>query len=403
MRIIIRFLRLFLWILYFISKLIPRKRNIWVFGSWNAKSFSDNPKYLYLYVNQFLKNEIRSIWITKNKDIYEKLKQRGFEVYLKSNIKAVFFTMIAKYWFFGHHTTDIMFWTSGGAVKIDLHHGTPIKKILWDNFNNVQNFRASKLREILSRISLVPWRFQSPDYVLITSEKLRNAFKSAFEVEDKSLLFCGNTRNDILFDNINGYDINMDIDIYELLKDKKFNNKSKILFYMPTFREKGRSPIYDFFEFAKTNEFLEENDIYLIIKEHPWARKIDLDKRLLKRVFFLNRYSDHTPFFKITDILITDYSSVFVDFLILDKPLIFLSYDLNSFVNDSRELYFDYKYNTPGYKVFNIQYLPLIINTIIKKGDFLSGLRKRVLNEFYTVEKKDSCKCVVNFIKNLND
>jgi CDP-glycerol glycerophosphotransferase len=67
--------RQFFWILYFISKIFPRDSRIWVFGSWGAKSFSDNPKYLFLYVNQYHRDEIKPIWITKNKKLYEQLRK----------------------------------------------------------------------------------------------------------------------------------------------------------------------------------------------------------------------------------------------------------------------------------------------------------------------------------------
>ncbi len=395
-------LRLFLWSIYFLSKIIPRDERIWIFGSWDAKSFSDNPKYLFLYINQYQKGKIKAVWITKNRKVLEELRAKGFSAYMKKSLKGMYYALRGKYWFYGHFTTDIAFWLSGGAIKIDLHHGTPIKKILWDNFNNIQRFKRNIVVEIISRLK-VPWRFQSPDYVLITSKKLKEPFKSAFRIDEKSFLFCGNPRTDILKTIYNGYEIGVDMKMYKFAEEKKQKENAKIILFMPTFRERGASPIYLLVKEKELLSFLEEKNIFLFIKEHPWEKRIDIKKINTDRIFFIKKFSDHNPFFRITDILITDYSSIFVDFLLTNKPIIFLSHDIRNFVKKSRELYFDFKESTPGYKIQKISDLVPVIKYIIDKGDFLKKQRAKILNEFYSVKDTLSSECVYNFVTKINE
>ncbi len=391
-----------LWLLYFFSKLVPRDKKIWIFGSWDGKSFSDNPKYLYLYINQYQKSKIKAIWITKNRKVLDELRANGFSAYMKKSLKGMYYALRGKYWFYGHFTTDIAFWLSGGAVKFNLHHGTPIKKILWDNFNNIERYRKNKIIEIISRLK-VPWRFQSPDYLLITNRKLKNAFMSAFEVGEKSLVYCGNPRTDIIHSLYNGFEIWLDKETFEFAKREKIEKNSTIILYMPTFREKGISAIVDFFENSDILELVEKKKIVLLVKEHPWGKRIDKRKYESERVRFINKHSDHNPFFRLTDILITDYSSVFIDFLITGKPIVFIAYDVKKFVKESRELYFNYKDSTPGYRIFKMKDLTKVIEHIIEKGDFLESQRKRVLEMFYSVKKKDASECIFKFIMSVNE
>ena len=75
--------------------LIPRNKNIWVFGAWYGEKFSDNSKYLYLYL---LKNhpEIKSIWLTRDRNLKTEIKKTGGYVYYTNSIKAVYYSLLAK-------------------------------------------------------------------------------------------------------------------------------------------------------------------------------------------------------------------------------------------------------------------------------------------------------------------
>ena len=91
---------------------------------------------------------------------------------------------------------------------------------------------------------------------------------------------------------------------------------------------------------------------------------------------------------KLADILVTDYSSIFVDFLLLNRPEIFFPYDYEKYVTKDRELYFDYNEFTPGPKarVFS-EFLGVLGKTLQGEDDFA---QKRITQRDRCFSKIDS-------------
>ena len=79
----------------FLSSIVPKNQKIWVFGAWNGNSFSDNPKYLYLYVNQCCKENVLPIWITKDRTLAENLSTQGINSYYYKSILGIYYQLIA--------------------------------------------------------------------------------------------------------------------------------------------------------------------------------------------------------------------------------------------------------------------------------------------------------------------
>src|SRR5690554_6484305 len=114
-----------------ISLLIPKSKNIWIFGSWFGKSYSDNSRWLFEYLN---KNhpEIRIIWLTNNDDVLSLLKKSDLEVYKIYSIRSIYFSMKARYVCVSQGVlSDTMpFLSMSGSKLIQLWHDTPIKNWL---------------------------------------------------------------------------------------------------------------------------------------------------------------------------------------------------------------------------------------------------------------------------------
>ena len=82
--------------------------------------------------------------------------------------------------------------------------------------------------------------------------------------------------------------------------------------------------------------------------------------------------------------LITDYSSIYIDYLLLDKPLLFYCYDYEHYLENDREMYFDYENVTPGNKAKNFDELFKQICGVIENGDdYGREEREKVKNMFY--------------------
>lgn len=102
------------------SRLIPKKRLIWIFGSWFGQKFSDNPKYLFLYVLSHVE-DIDAFWITKNYKLYLDLKSEYPIIYAYS-IRGYYYQIVARVAFYGCGPDDFIASLLGGSLNINLWH-----------------------------------------------------------------------------------------------------------------------------------------------------------------------------------------------------------------------------------------------------------------------------------------
>lgn len=380
---------------YWLSFLVPRNKKIWLFGSTFGRRFADNPRYLYLYVSQHKEElKLRPIWISHNENVVRMLNNEGYEAYMYHSLKGIWFALRGKVYLFDNYSKDINFWQSGGAMKVNLWHGIPLKKIQHDNvfdkFRHPKNI-WEKLRNFPRNIS-----DEKPNhYVLTTSENLREIFSSAFKT--KNVLVSGYPRNQVLIsDDIkNVYLDEEKRDRKKIISflNKKNNGKNKrMIFYMPTFRE-SETLFFENFDKNDFQKFLAENTLLFCIKLHPKSKLNEEFKNIQsENIVVINKDADPYVFLKLADVLITDYSSIYFDYLLLDRPIIFFAYDLKEYLSDSREMYFDYDEFTPGEKVWDYQGLKNSIVKIIENNgdyqksysDFRKKIRKKVFEENLT-------------------
>src|SRR3712207_1135449 len=81
----------------YLSMLSIRSKKIFVFGAWQGNTFSDNPKYLYLQAHK--DKSLKAIWITRNPEVFNKLKEKGLEVYLHNSIAGIYYQLRAAVYF----------------------------------------------------------------------------------------------------------------------------------------------------------------------------------------------------------------------------------------------------------------------------------------------------------------
>lgn len=357
---------------YWLSFLFPRNKKIWLFGSTFGRRFADNPRYLYLYVSQHKAElDIRPIWISHNEDVVEMLKNEGYEAYMYHSLKGIWFALRGKVYLFDNYSKDINFWQSGGALKVNLWHGIPLKKIQHDNV--FDKFRHPK--NLLEKIKNFPRNIsdEKPNhYVLTTSENLRPIFSSAFKTNN--VLIAGYPRNGVLISeeiqNVYSEEEKNDRKrIVEFLEDESDAQNKKMVFYMPTFRQ-SETLFFDNFDKDDFQMFLKENNILFCVKLHPKSKlNKEFDNIQSENIMVINKDADPYVFLKMADVLITDYSSIYFDYLLLDRPIIFFDYDLKEYLSDSREMYFEYYEFTPGEKVNDYSKLKSVMNDIIENYD----------------------------------
>ncbi|MBU4274827.1 CDP-glycerol glycerophosphotransferase family protein [Patescibacteria group bacterium] len=387
--------------IYYLSYLAPRSRKIWAFGT--ERNFTDNFKYLFLYVANNEKDKVKAVWISRSKNVAKQLREEGYKAYLDNSFWGIYYALRSKYYFLNENSADINFWLSGGTKKIILYHAMPFKKVGYDaTKGKYSSFLEPKgIKKIILRL-LIPWGFERKDFVIATSPLFQKIMASAFRVNEDKVIITGSPRNDIFFNEIKNSDLGDDKSIIQQIKDLKDKGK-KIIFYLPTWRDTGGNPLADAnFDFSILKKFLNLNNAIFISKFHIRTDVNEKDWQKMNSEEFLVLPSN-TDIYQIlprTDILITDYSSIFFDFLLINKPTIFFPYDFRKYVAEDRELYFDYDEFTPGPKVYNFKELLNQIEHFLKREDGYEKQREKIKNLCFSYVDGNSSQRIFKTIYN---
>jgi CDP-glycerol glycerophosphotransferase (TagB/SpsB family) len=373
-----------LYVIYFLSGFFKRNKNTWLFGTYNA-GFGDNSKYLYLYLEKNYP-EIEIIWITRKKNNLNYLQSKGINAYYKKSLKGVFSILRAGFIFSNTNIEDVSYWFSKGAKFVNLWHGVPLKKIEFDIESGkiAWKFQSSNNFIKMMKKLTFPGLYRHPDYLLIPSNYMKKYFISAFKIKDENVLLGEYPRNSIfkypkneLLKLISRFESSVTFEFV-----KSFSKYEKIFVYLPTFRD-GKS---DFFkdsgiDFEQLDKIGKAKNYLFLIKLHPTTSKKIVDLEKFTNIKLLDSKTDIYPILPFTDILISDYSSIFFDYLLLNKEIIFFPFDLKEYMQKSRKMYFDYDEIVVGRKCISFsQLLQTIMN--IESLDF-SKERKNMLNKIW--------------------
>ena len=374
--------------LHWVSFLSIRDKNIWVFGSWDGKSFLDNSKYLYL-ASQKLSPNIKPVWISDNANIVKSLQARGYRAYGNRQIRTILYGLRAKYYFIDHAPLygglfgPTNLWFSGGAKIIQLWHGLPLKRIDPTGLKKVNRSKTAELLSGLSTLSL--FNLYIYYYVVAPSKLFGKLIAEAFQVPEKRILYSAYPRN--VFQNI-PYAINFSLHkgINKQIKDLK-NEGKKIIFYIPTFRDYGGNPIKDkAINLGVLKEFTGDHQCAFVVKFHE-ADEFKLEANAKNLIFLPSGY-DLYETLDLCDVLITDYSSIFFDFLLYNKPLAFYPYDLAEYQKCARCFYFDYKQFVPGSIVYSFDELLKLLSKILATGiDDYQDKRERLRDSSFEYQR----------------
>ena len=171
----------------------------------------------------------------------------------------------------------------------------------------------------------------------------------------------------------------------------------KIVLYAPTFRDNPEdNNVFNFLDLEKFNKELGE-DYILVLRLHPKIKKFFKDKIEVNQKYVdCSDFKNEQELLLISDILISDYSSIMIEFALLNKPIIFFTYDYDTYMSKDRGFYFDFKKNVPGPVVYTTD--ELIAE--VKNNDFdknkISEFRK---TQFNSIDGEAS-KRVVDFLLN---
>lgn len=174
---------------------------------------------------------------------------------------------------------------------------------------------------------------------IVSSETIVDNYAEAFGIDNKKVHPLGIPRTDMFFDETKKEKIK------EKIYTKYPNLKGKrIILFAPTFRGQGRRSAHypeEYIDLDKIYKNLDENDVF-ILKLHPFIKnQLNIVKEYEDKIIDFTEYKDINELLLITDVLITDYSSVIFEYSFMEKPLIFYVPDLEEYSN-SRSFYYDY-------------------------------------------------------------
>lgn len=386
--------QIFLVPLYALSYLMPRDRKIWVFGSTFGRRFSENPRYLYLYTVQHHKKHVRAVWISHNREVVSFLQKEGYEAYYYHSLKGIWFALRAGVYIFDNYSKDINFWQSGGALKINLWHGSGNKKTNYDNkFDYVRHPRNQRER-------LATWLRRLSDekpyhYTLATSPAMADIFTSAFRTDKAHIIVEGYPRNDTLFpEKGSGVRNIFTRQEKELLKElSRWKGRgAKALAYMPTFRD-SETLFFDVMRLDEFNAFLKEHNFLFVTKLHPKSKlRKQFEKLQYSNILNVDAEVDVYSFLKEIDLLITDYSSVYSDYMLTARPVVAFWFDWEQYTANTRDSYIAHDVYMPEKKAEDMAQLETAICEVLAEDVCLQKRMQSRARMFARVDGKSSAR-----------
>ncbi|MGQ4892601.1 MAG: CDP-glycerol glycerophosphotransferase family protein [Candidatus Njordarchaeia archaeon] len=303
-------------ILSLLSYIVPKDRSLIVLGSHAGIELKDSPKYIYRFLTKCKKDlGFRIVYITdrvkgkKHKHMAPKRSSRAFLSLLRARAIII-----------SHGLIDVAPCTFFGRFNvIQSWHGTPIKMVGYNSL--IRRIRKEKgiIRKLISIRDLARYLTAPKLIVLSPSPPVSSLYKVVFREALRDIWEVGYPRNDIFFnDCLKNYDI---VDKLNLKAPKK------VILYAPTYRSRGETlrPFSDDF-IKKIDLMLKKRNWILLVKKHPNTAKLDLiwTQNIVDISDMVRDIQELLPY---VDVLITDYSSIMFDFLILGRPLILYLYD----------------------------------------------------------------------------
>lgn len=305
---------------------------------------------------------------------------------VKGNLTGLFHHMTSKYIFSGFGAYRFISNHTKKQINVNLWHGSPLKTVGLLNNKNMW-YEYSKVF----------------NYTLCASDYFKDIMKFAFEFKDEQAMIMGAPRNDYIFskkDCIGLLDVNKD-------------SYNKIILWMPTFRKSQKNnyidsnidfPILNDDNIKKVNTFLFENRMLLIIKPHPFQEELSFLKANHSNINIYNNYDLEEKGVELyellgqVDALITDYSSVYFDFLLTQKPIGFVLDDLEEYKEKRGFVVEEPLKLMPGEKIYNEQDFLGFFDNLANNKDEYKVERKKINDLANKYQDDKNCKRIFDFL-----
>ncbi len=299
---------------------IPKDKNLWVFGC--VRGYAEGCAAIIKIADR--EKKTRNIWLYRSKSEKTLLEAYGHEHYKLKSIKGYWYCLRANLAFIAYGFNDLNGTAIFRSKIINVWHGTPLKTIYFDSPQLGSKVGLNQLKNIAKhlftkRIQLFP----------VSSELSKKRIEKAFRLRTGVAQITGEPRTDKIFSSITESSSDNSLPL-SLLKSL---GPEKLILYAPTWRP-GHPPTTNQQEILHLIDFLECHDKYLILRPHPRDENNHLLKVKHERIikFLQKDYQDIYNYLYLFGSLITDYSSIAIDFSITKRPIYFLAQDTDDYV-----------------------------------------------------------------------
>lgn len=384
--------------LCFLDFFFLKKKNRIVFCSW--PDLSDNAKVFYDFMRKYHSDEWELVFLWRYTEPSVQNKKTMGKLFWHFSIKGILAVWTSKFLVMTHD--DFYFYLPKKHILLELFHGMPIKAVGFME-KNITPERHNNYRKIGENA-----------YFFVTSDVFMLSVSHCFHANFNHIYITGQSRTDSIFyptENAKQY------------VKEKFNGFKKICLYCPTYREKKigtkreiqksfNNIFYmDDFDSNDFYSFLTENEILVLMKPHPqdeffyrdWISKNKLPSNL-KLIFDsdLKKFDFYFyELFSFCDFMLSDYSSIAVDFLITQKPCIYLTTTVDEYI-ESRGMVLNDNYQKLmiGDKVHNYEDLKKCILKILTLKDAAKNEREK-LSLLHKYFDGNSSERIYQIIKNM--
>ncbi len=330
-----------------LQKTLPLEENTILFESYQGRLCACSPKAMFLEaVNNPEYAGYNFIWAVRNPKAFGWLKAYPNTRLVKYGTKGYLKTLVtSKYWV-TNSTMPPYAIPGEHQVFVQTWHGTPLKRLGCDltrSDNKAQNLKTIHKQYITQGNRIT--HFLSP------SEFYTQKIGSCYAQGSEKFIPCGYPRNDFLF----SYTPQ---DVARVKEALGIPQGKKVLLYAPTFRDNNFKVGSGFqHELGLDFDMLKEaigGEFVVLFRAHYFiANRLDLTP-YQGFVFDVSKYNDINELYIISDMLMTDYSSVFFDYANLHRPMLFYMYDYQQYKTELRDFYLDVS-TLPGPIVYTNQ------------------------------------------------
>lgn len=364
-------------LLQFIGLFIPIKKERIIFCSYGGRSFNDSPKALYdkiLKMNFFSDYDL--IWAFDNPNNYH--VKRGKKIKIDT-ITFFYYLLSSGVWISNSGMDRGIGLKRKRTIKIETWHGTPLKKILGDENQTALGGKKISFKGKPDKNTI---RCSQSDFD-------RQLFARLFNADIKSILKSDLPRNDVLVEN------NFNVD--KIKHKLGIPLDKKVILYTPTYREYLIDENYNTYiapplDMKLLQEKLSKEYVFLVRAHYAVTKSLNLEENDF--VYDVSDYPDINHLYLISDILLSDYSSTYFDYSILDRPILCFAYDLEEY-QAKRGLYLNLDKVLPCRIDKTEQEL---IDSIMNLNYDEACKKTHVFHKKYAPYAGESCKIILNVL-----